>query len=253
MTLHAVMVAHNEAHRYLDSVLSALPTDSVHLYDDCSTDDTVQIALKHGVSVTRRDTDRIPSFVQDEGAFRQAGWEAFERRLHPEEGDWVVALDCDEYLVGDGVQQLTYPRCGYLSNYPVHTTHVQIPVLELFKALKPPTKVNPPEFWERVDGFWPTQQALRFVRYRKGMKFDLSQKNSGSVPDRIGTVVTAGPAGISLAHMGYAEESDRVSKHLYYSLVAGHGHNTNHIASIIQTPTLRKVELKMPDVWRGVR
>lgn len=247
------MVAHNEVHRYLDSVLSALPTDSVHLYDDCSTDDTVRVATKHGVQVSRRDTDRIPSFVQDEGAFRQAAWEAFERRLHPKEGDWVVALDCDEYLVGPGVEQLTGSNHAYLSNCPDGTTHVQIPLIEIWDVIKAPTVTPSREFLERTDGFWTGQQALRFVRYQKGMKFDLSSKNSGSVPDKSKGCAFGGSIGISLAHMGYAHEADRVSKHLYYSLVAGHGHNTDHINSIIRPPSLRKVELKMPDVWRGLR
>ncbi len=252
MTLHAVIVAHSEAHRYLQSMLSALPTDSVHVYDDCSTDDTALLARKHGAVVTRRNTDKDPSFLDNEAAMRQVAWEAFERKLHPEEGDWVLALDCDEFLAGPPDVQLFDVLLAGLSNCLVSTTHVQIRVIEIFKTAPLESLSSNRDFFERIDGFWPTQMATRLVRYQKGMKFDCSQNFSTSVPGNVGQTVTDVLEGITLAHMGYATEVDRNNKHLYYSKVL-HGHNPAHIASILQEPTLRKVELAMPSVWRGVR
>src|SRR5579885_1847121 len=97
------MVVRDEADRYLDAMLSwtKLLVDQIHVFDDHSTDDTVERALAHGAQVSIR-AEGEPPFMADEAGCREAGWRAMEAAVHPEEGDWVLCLDADEFLFGGG-------------------------------------------------------------------------------------------------------------------------------------------------------
>lgn len=73
--IYSYMVTRNESSRYLDACLSwNLPhIDGLAVYDDHSTDDTVELARQHGAKATIR-SDDVPSFMEHEGQFRQAAW-----------------------------------------------------------------------------------------------------------------------------------------------------------------------------------
>lgn len=242
--LHAVLVARNEADRYLDAVLWSLPTDSIHLFDDRSTDDTVALAESHGVEVTLR-PEGTCSFAEHEGWFRQAAWTAFEARLKPEPEDWVLAVDCDEFLVALGDVR------GAVRN-AIHTADamwaaaVRLPIPEVFEVRQDGPHV-------RMDGYWGTLSAPRLFRYRHGGRFNPSAIACGSEPTYVALSHAASSDGLALAHYGYATKEDRRAKYDRYMAMANHGHNPAHIQSILSTPVVRPLEQLPPVVWRGRR
>jgi glycosyltransferase involved in cell wall biosynthesis len=93
----ANMVVRNEADKWLESVLERVMTqvDELCLTDDCSTDNTVEIARKF--------TDKIqvmsePIFATNEGALRQKSWDFLEQHVDTNDDWWVLAIDADEML-----------------------------------------------------------------------------------------------------------------------------------------------------------
>ncbi len=242
--LHAILVARNEADRYLDAVLSSLPTDSIHLFDDRSTDDTGALAESHGVAVTVR-PEGMCSFAEHEGWFREAAWAAFEYRLQPEPGDWVLTLDCDEFLVALGDVH------GAVRN-AIHTADamwagaVRLPIPEVFEVRKDGPQV-------RMDGYWGSLSAPRLFRYRHGGRFSPQATACGSEPTYVSLSHAADSDGLALAHYGYATAEDRRAKYDRYMAMPSHGHNPAHIHSILSTPVVRPLEQLAPVVWRGVK
>lgn len=238
--LHAVLVARNEANRYLEAVLSHLYIGSIHLYDDCSEDQTAEMAKFHGALVTRRGTD-VPSFLEHEGAFRQAAWEAFEHKMQPKDGDWVLALDCDEFLVAPGNRPLAVSRAIAAAH---EMEGVVLPIPEVFG-------VDEDDLLVRVDGFWEGLSSPRLFRYRPDGKFLDRAMGCGSVP----TYVTSGRLshnnfGLAIAHVGYLDLKDRVEKHQRYSSME-HGHNPVHIDSILRVAVLKKWSVPGLRSWTG--
>ena len=78
MRILGVMPVRDEADRWLDASLSWQKNflDDIFVYDDRSTDRTLQIALKHTPNVKVRSEDE-PSFLEHEGKFRQNCWNLF--------------------------------------------------------------------------------------------------------------------------------------------------------------------------------
>lgn len=242
--VHAILVARNEADRYLDAVLAALPTTSVHLYDDRSTDDTVAIAEARGATVTVRPEGQS-SFVQHEGSFRQAAWRAFEAGLKPQEGDWVLAVDCDEFLVAPEDVSETLRNAIYGAEV-LWAGAVSIPIPEVFEV-----RANGP--YARVDGFWRDLSAPRLFRYRRNARFNPRAAACGSEPTYVRLSHAIDSGGLALAHYGYATAEDRRAKYDRYMAMANHGHNPVHIHSILTTPVVRPLGCRAPAVWRGVK
>ncbi len=241
--LHAILVAHNEADRYLDAVLASLPTTSIHVYDDRSTDDTVFIAIARGAVVTTR-SPMVSSFVEHEGRFRQAAWHAFEHALCPQDGDWVLAVDCDEFLVAPG--DVTEAVAGSIAAAEsMWASAVRLPIPEVFEVRSDGPHV-------RKDGYWDTQSAPRLFRYRRGGSFEPKVMACGSQPTYVDRGFAIESQGLALAHYGYATAVDRRAKYDRYMAMANHGHNPAHIQSILGTPVVRPLGLPAPDAWRGV-
>lgn len=98
--LVTALLAKNEggADRYLVRVLmNALSfSDKVLLLDDCSTDNTREIALDLGVSVSKR-----PAGQPAWGAERSARQELWEWGAKEAKDGWLMILDADMVLVGD--------------------------------------------------------------------------------------------------------------------------------------------------------
>jgi len=203
------------------------------VFDDRSSDDSPEIAREFGTLVVR--DEGSPSFLEHEGQFRQDGWRAFEEYMKPEIGDWVLAFDADEFLVHKNqrkvLEEFTKNNGGFVS--------LQIPFVEVFDV---DLSGNPSY---RVDGFWGTIKAPRFFAYKPGGKFQQVPMGCGSVPIYVLNTSTGTRANdLVFLHYGYAVFSDRVDKHDRYSTYPS-GHNSRHIQSILEKPSLRP--------WTGLR
>jgi glycosyltransferase involved in cell wall biosynthesis len=239
------MVACNEAGRYLDAVLASLPTTSVHIFDDRSTDETANIAEARGAVVTRRRSWQT-SFLEHEGAFRECAWHAFEAALSPRVGDWVLAIDCDEFLVApiNVEEALSLALSGADATW---SGAVSLPIPEVFE-------VRPDGPYVRVDGYWAGLSAPRLFRYQRNASFNCKKMGCGSQPTYVNRGHAIDSGGLALAHYGYATAEDRRAKYDRYMGLSNHGghdHNPAHIHSILSTPVVEPLGLPAPSVWRG--
>ena len=244
MRLLAHLVARNEADRYLASVLAALPTEHVHLYDDQSTDATVAVAEAAGAQVKVR-PHRVPAFMEHEGAFRQAAWNSMVDTLRPEAGDWVLALDCDEFVVAEGGDVPGAIQEAILAAQEAGNVGVRLPIPEVWK-------LDDRGPWQRVDGYWAGLRAPRLFAYRMAGEFAQARLGCGSVPlYAVEGHLSRHTYGLAIAHLGYVDPSDRAHKYRRY---AGRpGHSPKHISSILTGARLERADFTLPPVTRGAR
>lgn len=225
MRLLGHMVTRNEASRFLERSLASLSRicSDVAVFDDASTDQTIDIASAAGARVDTRDADEV-AFAGHEGHFRNLAWKWMEEALKPEEGDWILSLDADEIALVDDADALY--------RHLVHTDSeaLTVRIHELWK-------LNPP--MERTDGFWGTITGARLYRWRPGASIPLRDMASGSIPEvartALGTTTT-----LRIAHLGYVRQEDRVAKHSRYA--NRRGHSPTHVASILKRPTLQPLD-----------
>lgn len=249
MTVHLIIVGRNEAHRYLSSMLEwhAPMVDTVFYYDDQSTDASISEAKSLATVVVRPDS--VPSFLENEAAFRQAAWWAFEKAISPQVGDWVLSLDADEFLSGD--LALAVRKCEE-KNYWAY----QAKVSEVFDW-QPPDVHPDDNLMIRTDGYWGAITATRLVSYQPYASFTRDGRfqplGGGSVPSffnpRNTLVADEVNSYFNILHMGYALEADRQAKYARYE--GKPGHNPRHIASIIEAPTLHRWGRTVPRIWLG--
>lgn len=236
MAIFGHVCVRNEAGRYLAECLAWQSEflDEIHVYDDRSTDDTVEVATEAGAIVTVR-PERQPSFLTHEGNFRQAGWKDFQSKCDVTFDDWILTFDADEFLVSPNE-----PERDSLDRL------VQMSRIE--KALSWKLRVD--EIFDiqdgvpqkRTDGYWNTISGIRFFKYRSIGQFANRKMASGSVP----TYALHDPADatkmpVGIMHFGYAREEDRQAKYDLYSSVVHNGHASSHIKSILTEPTLEPV------------
>lgn len=232
------MVVKNEADRYLQASLTRLKEvcDQVFVFDDNSTDNSVELADSLGAVVVRKPKD-CPGFLEDESAFRQCAWQTMGHEFRLDSLDWVISVDADEYFLGD---------VAYL-----HGTRR----IDCFK-------IRVPEVWSldpvriRVDGYWNQNYNCRIGRYRDNLRFNPKKMGCGSLPNGYTSVLSTegrgGPGDLmEILHFGYAEESDRLARYNRYTSLPDHGHNPKHIESIITKPILEEIDAV--DFWKGVR
>lgn len=230
MRLFGLVVARNEQHRYLASMLAkAMPlVDRLFLLDDRSEDDTAELALAMGCDVWVREPD-APSFLEHEGRFRQSAWESFEAACDPQPGDWVMALDADEAIVGANlVETLRYqlPKAAAAQG----VTGLRLRVAEVFH-------VHDSQPLVRVDGLWDQISGVRLFAFAPGGSFLDRQMGCGSAPGYVMNGPIADTVAVAIMHFGYLDPDDRLEK---YERYAGRpGHNEAHVASILQPPALR--------------
>lgn len=231
MRILGSMVARNEEHRYLDACLDwhLEFLDGVHIFDDQSTDGTREMALTRRNAWVDQRADTEASFMEHEGDFRQAAWEAFEMTMQPVPGDWVLSIDADEFF------------CS-----PAEDERVALTVLAMFARAQDANAVNVriDEIFgicddipmKRIDGFWGSIAAPRLFAYNAGGHFANRRMGCGSTPTYVRPVsaVTLMP---SILHYGYAAEPDRHTKYARYTSVSS-GHNSRHVESILRPPTL---------------
>lgn len=230
MSTYGLMVVRNEADRYLESSLkhNAPLVDGLLVFDDWSTDATRDIA-KNYAEVESRPRSSL-SFVENEGMFRRGAWEALERVFAPKEGDVIVAVDADEYLIGD---------------------------IEDFKGEA--ARVSVDESWGldgrtpliRTDRHWGNIDNVRVWRWSD----DLLDRDP--VWSRRKTAPGCGPfqttmeyhAHLRILHVGYLHPDDRETKYQRY--VNDRGHGSTHVQSIRSTPKLKPYKPKPPHIYRG--
>lgn len=250
--LLAYMVTRNEAGRYLDACLAWACgfVDAVSVYDDRSTDNTVEVAVSHQAPTLVR-PEGVPSFVEHEGRFRAAAWAWFEEALAPEPGDWVLALDADEFLVcQDGVRSGVDAATEAADQQGANAVRLAVP--EVFEVTAGPFLAGAKV---RTDGAWGTIAGTRLFRYRPGGIFRDRAMGCGAEPTYVADQAqwaVRWPA-LSLLHLGYAHPADRQAKFIRYTSLANHGHNDAHVRSIVTPPTLAPWPGPWPPVWRGVR
>lgn len=239
MKIFGLMVAKNEAGRYLDLALSAARpvVDELFVFDDGSTDTTVAIAEGHGCLVASRHPSG-PSFLEHEGRFRQQSWDVFEQALEPEIGDWVLAVDADELVTAIGDPRELLREAAMISNGRGELSRV-IEIPEIFD-------VRDGVPYVRMDGWWGKIRGTRFFAYRPDGRFADKPMGSGSEPTYIRDRVGQSVEGFWLLHLGYACHDDRVEKFRRYSHRSGHA--DQHVASILKEPRL--VEWVGPSIPR---
>jgi glycosyltransferase involved in cell wall biosynthesis len=219
------MVTRNEASRYLDPCLRWLRecVDEIHVYDDQSDDETPDVILSHGCELTVR-PDGVPSFLEHEGRFRQAAWNAFEQTIRPEINDWVLSIDADEFLVADGKVRLQLLLEATEAMFREEKS-VFLIFKEVFSYLD-----NTPLI--RTDGYWDTIGHPRFFKYEPNASFSDRSMGSGSEPTYVQESLSQQAQDLVVLHFGYAREEDRRSKYERYAALPGH--SSAHVRSILQ-------------------
>lgn len=232
----------DEADRYLADCLkhNISNFDDVFAWDDRSEDSTARICRLHGCTTVVR-PEGVPSFLEHEGQFRFAGWKAFEEKMSPSEGDWILSFDADEFLVLDkpGPVRLALEKAITRAQQRGQNG-VILPFPEVFDVVNGVPQV-------RMDGLWGQVRGPRLFVYRGGAEWSDKPMGCGSEP----TYVVKGPlskdnCGLTMLHYGYADKADQVAKHARYTSLFDHGHNDRHVQSIISPPTLQRWTGQVP-------
>lgn len=233
----AQMVGRNESSRFLEDVLKRIKSQVDHIVftDDCSTDNTAEIAS--GYASVYKNSE--PLFSVNEGLLRSTAWSNLEN--HAKEGDWVIAIDCDEMLYNSNELDNMDIK-SVLSKSPFDVVNVR------FYHMWNKTQY-------RVDKLWAPNNSTRIFRFRNEAKFRDKKLACGSEPiyvteiaqgkrDRSGNWVVPPnywrDSGLIMQHLGYTFDDDKQNKYMrYMNLDKGEFHNIKHIESIIDpNPTL---------------
>lgn len=234
MTIFGLTVGRNEEDRYLAPMLMHMAgvVDKHFFFDDDSTDGTATVAADWCAGVAVRSGHNVPSFVENEGAFRDGAWKVFEDYMHPQLGDWVLVIDCDEVLV------VTYEHNTHLD-----LDHATRATLRLETAVAPTAiDLNIPEIWgfdqvgrplQRVDKLWNTIHAPRLFRYQPEASYFHGDFGVPAVPQYVQAGQWGNTDALALMHYGYADKRDQQAKYARY--IGKLGHSNNHVDSIMDT------------------
>jgi glycosyltransferase involved in cell wall biosynthesis len=215
--IYGLVVARNEEDRYLEKFLQRLSTqvDKIIFTDDCSDDDTPEIAAKYAEVYSNNET----LFNKHEGHLRSLAWSNLEK--HAKEGDWIVAIDCDEML---------YHSSG-------------IPLKDVLdRSSNDVVNVRFYHMWNemeyRVDKLWAPNNSSRIFRYRENGTFFDKKLACGSEPTYVVSWIRQGNyqvhSGLVMKHLGYIRDEDKQAKYdRYMSLDKGEFHNIAHLESIL--------------------
>lgn len=215
--LYAQMVGRNESSRFLESVLERLSTqvDKIIFTDDCSTDNTAEIAAKYAEVFTTPE----PLFTKHEGQLRAFAWGNLEK--FAKEGDWILAIDCDEKLYH--INDMDIKQVLSKSEFDV----VNVRFYHMWN-----------ETHYRVDKLWAPNNSSRIFRFKYGAGFQNKALACGSEPTYVPQWIRQKnywkDSGLIMQHLGYTFDEDKKSKYERYStLDGGQFHALNHINSII--------------------
>lgn len=202
--------------------------DDIFVYDDCSTDQTVEVCREYTRHIVARPSD-VPSFMQDESAFRQAGWEAMIETLNLRDGDWVFSIDADEYIV-NALRNDIDDLINEVDNASVNSADIPIP--EIWSREGGCLKI-------RTDGFWNKMSLPRLCRVKvDDTEFRKKTMGCGSTPIYSYRRPLRNVGDLALLHFGYSLPEERRARYDRYTSLKNHGHNPKHIKSIIGRPTL---------------
>jgi glycosyltransferase involved in cell wall biosynthesis len=215
--LIAQMVGRNESKRFLEPVLKRLSkqVDKIIFTDDCSDDNTAEIASKYcEVFVNEK-----PLFVEHEGQLRANAWGNLEKFATL--GDWILAIDCDEMLYHVNEQGIK----EVLSASPYDVVNVKFYHMW-----------NKDQY--RVDKLWAPNSSMRVFRYKEGGGFLDKKLACGSEPSYVIDWMRQRnywkDSGLVMQHLGYMKDKDKKAKFDRYSkLDGGQYHNIDHINSIM--------------------
>lgn len=227
---YGLMVARNEADRYLESSLAhnAPLVDGLLVFDDWSTDSTKAIAKQYAYVASRPRSSL--SFVEHEGMFRRSAWEALVEQFNPSDGDVIVAVDADEYLMGD------------IEDFEGNAARVSVDESWGLDGRTPLI---------RTDRYWGNIDNVRVWRWSEDL-FDRdpvwSQRKTASGCGPFQAAMGHHP-NLRILHVGYLHPDDREAKYLRYSNDKNHG--SAHVRSIRSTPKLKKYKPKPPHIYRG--
>lgn len=225
MALIAQMIGRNEADRHLEEVLIHLRpiVDAIVFTDDCSEDNTLEIARKYGDFVYESEE---PLFTVDEGRLRNNAWRNLQN--HAVIGDWILAIDCDEKLWATN-PKLSLDKLMRQEQYDV----INIRFYHMWN-----------ETHYRVDKLWAPTNSSRLFRYYLGGHINDRKMASGSEPQYVQTLIRRGKymvdSGLIMQHLGYVRDEDKIAKHARYTEHdGGDFHAGAHIESIVdENPTL---------------
>jgi glycosyltransferase involved in cell wall biosynthesis len=222
----AQMVGRNESSKYLEDVLKRLKSqvDLIVFTDDCSDDNTAEIAALYAHVYINKE----PMFAVNEGALRTQAWSNLSN--HAKEGDWIIAIDCDEMLYN--VKDLGRKDIYYiLAASPYDVVNVR------FYHMWNETQY-------RVDKLWAPNNSSRIFRFKNNGKFIDRKLACGSEPTYVVEDIRRRNywihSGLIMQHLGYTSDASKQEKYSrYMNLDKGEFHNINHIQSIIDpNPTL---------------
>ena len=226
MALIANMVGKNEADRYLEEVLDHLRgvVDEIVFTDDCSTDNTPDIAREYGAQVYSTDETL---FTKNEAQLRQTAWHNLEK--HAKIGDWILAIDCDEKLWSTSPTS-SVDKLMMQPNYDV----LNIRFYHMWN-----------ETQYRVDKAWVPGNSSRMFRFFYGGSFGDRRLACGSEPSYVQTLIRRGrylaDTGLVMQHLGYIRDEDKQAKYdRYMALDGGDFHAKTHIESIIDPDPVLK-------------
>jgi len=225
----AQMVGKNEANRFLEEVLERLSTqvDKIIFTDDCSDDNTPQIAAKYAEVFTNEES----LFRQHEGNLRAKAWHNLEK--FAKDGDWIIAIDCDEKLYHEDGLEIK----EVLKSSPYDVVNVRFYHMWNEKQY-------------RVDKLWTPNNSSRIFRYQTGGAFFDRKLACGSEPTYVVNWVGQRNywvhSGLAMQHLGYVYDDDKQMKYdRYMAIDRGEFHNIQHIESIIDlNPVLLNWNLK---------
>lgn len=211
------MVGRNESSRFLEEVLERLSSqvDKIVFTDDCSDDDTPNIASKYAEVFQTTE----PLFTKHEGRLRATAWANLELFASP--GDWVIAIDCDEKLF-------------HVNNEEIRSV--------LDKSEFDVVNVRFYHMWNethyRVDKLWTPNNSSRIFRFATHAGFLDRALACGSEPTYVSKWIRQRnywtDSGLVMQHLGYVRDEDKKSKYERYSTIdRGQYHNLNHINSIV--------------------
>lgn len=218
--IYAQMVGRNESSRFLEEVLQRISNqvDKIIFTDDCSTDDTPNIAAKYAEVFSTPE----PLFATHEGRLRANAWGNLEKFASP--GDWVIAIDCDEMLFDiNNINSLDIKSVLSKSEFDV----VNVRFYHMWS-----------ETHYRVDKLWTPNNSSRIFRYKENAGFLNKALACGSEPTYVSQWIGNKNywlhSGLIMKHLGYTYDEDKKSKYERYSnLDGGKFHQIDHINSII--------------------
>lgn len=219
----AQMVGKNESKRFLVPVLERLSTqvDKIIFTDDCSDDDTAEVASNYA-EVFSLDQSL---FSEHEGNLRFKAWKNLEN--FAKEGDWILAIDCDEMLFHENDKSLR----DVLGQSPNDVVNIRFYHMWNEKQY-------------RVDKMWAPNNSTRIFRFQKNGTFFDKKLACGSEPTYIFEWVRQknyyAHSGLMMKHLGYVTDEDKLMKYnRYMSIDKGEFHNLKHIQSIMdENPVL---------------